>query len=137
MLTNALVLAIGSKRSAEANNKVFKAIAHLCDNPEVVRLLAERDVTTKILDVLVRLTPAVSDAAPAAESGFIVLQKIGKTTKLPSNTMESVIKTLDLFKGKKHIVDVSHDVFVRKRNRVETFGSILERKRYSCFHAKP
>lgn len=105
VFAGALIQAIGEKKLAASNNKIFKAIAHLCDNSEVIQLLAESDAVTKILNVLTRITPSVADAAQAAESGLLVIQKVVHAAKPPSSITDGVIKTLDLFKGKKSVVD--------------------------------
>lgn len=101
-----LVQALGQSKSSELSNRLLRAMMQFVDQTETTKLLLQSNAWGPILDALITLDPAHPDAVSTAEMGLTIIQKMLRVGKAPPTVMDKVIKVLDIFKGKKSIIDV-------------------------------
>lgn len=87
---------------------ILSWLAKFCEQPDNLNLACEKGIGDRVVDLL-SSTPFSNEPQiiDMVESGLLVIQRIAKANKAATTHMDGVIKTMDTFKTRKGVVEVS------------------------------
>lgn len=88
--------------------KCFAWLLKFSEKPENLTLICEKGIGDRLIDVLSSVPFSTDEQVLSmVETGMMLFQGVARARKATTQHMDGIIKTMDTFKTRKGIVDVS------------------------------